>query len=256
MTTVAVVQARAGSSRLPGKVLERIGQHTMLGKVITRLGRARSLDGIVVATTDSTADDAVEFEARRAGAEVVRGATYDVLSRFGRVLVLQPTIDVVVRVTADCPFIDPEVIDEVVGMRAARGLDFAANRLPPPAPRTFPVGLDVEVATRQALESAVREASSPHHREHVMPFIYENPERFSVGIHELDEDLSGYRWTVDTPDDLAAVIELDRRAGSEPYSWRDVFRIAQQHPWIGELNSAARQKDVREVDARWDGDND
>jgi spore coat polysaccharide biosynthesis protein SpsF len=251
MTTAAVIQARWGSSRLPGKVLRHVGDSTMLSRVVTRLRRASTIDRIVVATTIAEGDDAVAAEAAGLDVDVVRGDEFDVLARYGKVLEAFPDIDVVVRVTADCPFVDPDVVDEVVTARRDEGLDFVANRLPPPTARTFPVGLDVEVATRAALLAAVAEATAPHHREHVMPFLYESGDRFAFRVIDLAEDLSSYRWTVDTPEDLQAVNELARLAGPEPFTWREVLAVARAHPWIGQINGDRRQKDVSEVDSRW-----
>lgn len=252
MTVAVVVQARLGSSRLPGKVLAPIGDRSLLAMVVERAARAMQVDRVIVATTEAPSDDAVEVAARQSGADVVRGSEYDVLARFGSALAAFPDIDIVVRVTADCPFVDPDVIDELVREQHQSGADFVANRLPPPWKRTYPVGLDVEIATRAALETAVREASVQRDREHVMPFLYLQPERFSVIVRELDEDLSHYRWTVDEPADLSAVRELARRCGPEPFGWRSVLEVARREPWINSINAAAVQKPVWRVDSRWD----
>lgn len=251
MTTLGIVQARFGSSRLPGKVLQPIGETSMLEKVLRRLSRARSLDALVVATTDTSADDAVAIAAAAVGVPSVRGSEFDVLDRFHQALAHYPDADCVVRVTADCPFIDPEEVDRVVAALRTEGADFAANRLPPPNKRTYPVGLDVEAATRAALDAAWRDASAPHHREHVMPFLYETPERFRTTVLQLDEDLSSFRWTVDTREDLEAARRLDALAGPEPFSWRRVLAVARAHPDIGALNAAQSQKYVTDVDDRW-----
>ncbi|TBN55968.1 acylneuraminate cytidylyltransferase [Glaciihabitans arcticus] len=251
MSTVCVVQARYSSSRLPGKVLERIGDSSMIERVLERLSRSSQLDEIVVATTDQPADVAVAAAVEAAGFRVIRGAQYDVLERYLQAVSDRDDADVVVRVTADCPFIDPDIVDRVIAFRTEGDLDFAANRLPPPHARTYPVGLDVEVATVVALRRAGAEATAPHHREHVMPYLYESGDRFRFGVVQLDEDLSGYRWTVDTPEDLAAARAIAELVGPEPFGWRDVLEVARMHPEIARINGSLAQKDVTVVDTRW-----
>lgn len=251
MTTVCVVQARFGSKRLPGKVLEPIGSAPMLVRVLDRLRRAATLDEIIVATTSAASDDAVAKVANFAGVKVVRGSQFDVLDRYHDALLASSSASVIVRVTADCPFIDPDLVDLVVRERADHNADFVANRLPPPHPRTYPVGLDVEVCTAIALDRAWREAAAPHHREHVMPYLYENPDLFVIRVLQLDNDLSHYRWTVDTVEDLDAVRRLDALVGPEPFGWHDVLKVAADNPRIGQINSAQRQKLVSEFDERW-----
>lgn len=251
MSVIAVIQARTGSSRLPGKVLKDVGNVSMLEKIISRIGRSNTVDNIVVATTDDPSDDLIENLCSQMGIAVVRGDTFDVLSRFNSVLDAFPDANIVVRITADCPFVDPELIDDSVQLLRNQNLDFVANRLPPPWKRTFPLGLDVEVCTAQALKIAHNNASEAFQREHVMPYIYRQDSQFSFEIIQLDEDLSHYRWTVDTPEDLEAVRALDQLCGDEPFGWTKVLEVAECHPWISEINSAVEHKSVSEVDTRW-----
>ncbi|HEY8721825.1 glycosyltransferase family protein [Pengzhenrongella sp.] len=251
MSVVAVIQARFGSSRLPGKVLEDVGGRPMLEKVIQRVFRATSVDDVIVATTDSVTDDSVSAVARGVGATVHRGSTLDVLDRFKTAIGLYDDADLVVRVTADCPFVDPGLIDDAVAKLRSTDADFVANRLPPPFARTYPVGLDVEVTTAAAIRCAWREATEPHQREHVMPYLYDPPGRFRVSILDLAEDLSNFRWTVDTRADLLAVRALAEVVGPEPFSWRDVLAQARKCPAIGRLNAREVQKGLRVTDERW-----
>lgn len=251
MSVIAVIQARTGSSRLPGKVLKDVGNVSMLEKIISRIGRSNTVDNLVVATTDDPSDDLIEDLCSQMGIAVVRGDTFDVLSRFNSVLDAFPDANIVVRITADCPFVDPELIDDSVQLLRNQNLDFVANRLPPPWKRTFPLGLDVEVCTAQALKIAHNNASEAFQREHVMPYIYRQDSQFSFEIIQLDQDLSSYRWTVDTPEDLEAVIALDKLCGEEPFGWTKVLEVAESHPWISEINSAVEHKSVSEVDTRW-----
>ncbi|WP_417508023.1 cytidylyltransferase domain-containing protein [Microbacterium sp.] len=248
---IAVIQARMGSQRLPGKVLADLGGRPILEHVVARLRRASTVDVVVVATSTAPTDDELQSFCEAYGVDVVRGDQFDVLERFGQVLDLYPEADEVIRVTADCPFIDPDVVDEVVN--ALSDADYATNRLPPPHPRTYPVGLDVEVASRSALLRARSEATAPVDREHVMPFLYAVPGRFKVRVLDLDEDLSRHRWTVDTPEDLAVVRALYAKLLGEPFGWREVLEIARKNPTLEVLNSAIRQKSLDVVDSRWEG---
>ncbi|MBC7594098.1 MAG: glycosyltransferase family protein [Kineosporiaceae bacterium] len=251
MTTVCVVQARFGSSRLPGKVLEVVAGAPMLLGILGRLSRSTLIDEVIVATTTSDDDDPLVNAAERAGFAVVRGSVYDVLDRFHDVLIKRPHADVIVRITADCPFIDPVLVDKVICAREESSADFAANRLPPPYRRTYPVGLDVEVCTATALSRAWAEASEPYLREHVMPYIYLNPASFSVQIVDLEEDLSTYRWTVDTPEDLEAMREISRFLPHGSTAWRDVLEVVRLHPELNKLNAGQTQKSLKQVDDRW-----
>ena len=251
MTCVAVIQARMGSSRLPGKVLEQLGEYSMLEQIIRRIERANHVDQIVVATTTDSSDDQIEELCLRIGIPIIRGDIFDVLSRFNLVIESIPEAEVIVRITADCPFIDPELIDSAIEHLRINNLDFVANRLPPPWKRTFPLGLDVEVCTRNALLKANELASESFQREHVMPYIYREGSEFTYQVLDFAEDLSSYRWTVDTPEDLAAVRELQKLCGPEPYSWLKVLTVAQENPWISEINAQIEHKSVAAVDERW-----
>ncbi len=250
MSTVAVIQARTGSSRLPGKVMADIGGTPMLGRVIDRVSSAQTVDVVVVATTDDPSDDPVDRLARAHGAAVFRGSVFDVLDRFHGALEAFADDDEVVRITADCPFVDPGMIDEVVRLHRSSGADFTANRLPPPAARTVPVGLDVEVTSVGLLRLAWTQAAQPHHREHVMPYLYETP-GFSVEVLNLEEDLSALRWTVDTPEDLRAARQLARVAGTVG-GWRELVAVVRAHPEIASLNADVMQKSVHVMDERSD----
>ena len=213
--TIAIVQARHGSTRLPGKVLREVRGRPLLDWMWDRLEGARSLDGVALATSGAPGDDAVAAWARARGAPLFRGSEGDVLDRYYRAAQAFEA-DVVVRLTADCPLIDPAVVDRVVeAMHAAREpLDYVANTCPPPA--TFPDGMDVEVLRFGALERAWREARDPLHREHVTFELWKNPGRYRLLRVDAPEDLSDVRITVDYPDDLAAVERVLERFGDAP----------------------------------------
>ena len=170
MTRIAMIQARMSSTRLPGKVLEPIEGRTMLSRVVRRAQLARLIDGVVVATTQAEADGAIVEECARLEVECFRGPEDDVLDRYLRAA-RAASADAIIRVTSDCPLLDPEVIDTVIRSFIGANVDYASNTIQ----RTFPRGLDTEVFSRGALERAAREADEPHQREHVTPYFWENP---------------------------------------------------------------------------------
>jgi spore coat polysaccharide biosynthesis protein SpsF len=254
--TLCVVQARAGSTRLPGKVLADLAGRPMLRFLLDRLVRAR-VDDVVVATSAEARDDAVADVARAAGVAVVRGSEHDVLDRFVTALDAlgaRPT-DHVVRVTADCPLTDPALVERVVARHVGTGADFTSNTLP----RTFPKGLDVEVATVAALRTAHAEAGDGSEREHVMPFLYRRPERFRLANVRNAEPLGHERWTVDTADDLERVRAICARMGENPYfGWRAVLeavgRAAGPEPGEVALRPAYPDDSAFVLDCRNDAD--
>ena len=251
MSTACIVQARMGSSRLPGKVLQELTPgETILGRVVQRLRRAETIDHLIIATTREVADDAIADACRHLGVACVRGDEFDVLDRYAEAIATVPDADVVVRVTADCPYVDPEVIDELVTTLSEQHLDFVANRLPPPYRRTYPIGLDVEVCTRAALETAWRDAAEPHHREHVMPYLYDEGAGFRIQVIDLPQDLSMHRWTVDTPEDLVVARRIAEVVGPEPFGWRKVLAVTLADPSIESANAGQVQKSVSDVDER------
>lgn len=215
---VCVVQARTGSTRLPGKVLEEVGGRPMLRFMLDRLGDLEH--EVVVATSDLERDDPVEEVARAAGRAVVRGAESDVLARFAVALDAFPAAHVV-RLTADCPLVDPDVVRAVVDLHRARGADYTSNVFP----RTFPKGLDVEVVRAEVLRTADRSATDPAEREHVTPFVYRRPERFTLANLRNDLLLGEERWTVDTREDLDFVREVVARMGRDRFSWREAWEV-------------------------------
>jgi spore coat polysaccharide biosynthesis protein SpsF len=247
---IAIIQARMASSRLPGKVLLDIGGKPMLCRVVERARRAQSLRQVVVATTTDPSDDAVERLCRECGYPCYRGSVQDVLDRYYQAARLH-SAGIVVRITADCPVIDPELIDAVVNALISFRYDFVANRLPPPWGRTYPIGLDVEVCTFAGLETGWHEARLPHQREHVMPFFYDNPERFRIHLLNHDADLSALRWTVDTAEDLELMRQVYARFdGRDDFSWLEVLKLFEREPELAQINAGVQHKHYREVDER------
>ena len=203
---VAVVQARAGSTRFPGKVLAPIAGTPMLSLVLRRARAVSCAEEVVLATTTLPMDDPLVAIASSLGIRTVRGSETDVLARYQQAA-LETGATTIVRLTGDNPLNQPDVVDEVFKALESNNADYAANV----HPRTFPKGLDVEVVRADALEAAAREAIDPYEREHVMPFLWRRGGRFRLANWSWPEDLSSWWWTVDEPND----IEFPRRVYDE-----------------------------------------
>lgn len=239
---VAIIQARMGSTRLPGKALIDIGGMSMLARVVRRVQRARTIAGVVVATTVGAADDAIVAECARLGVPTTRGSEDDVLDRYYQAAVAHQA-QVIVRITSDCPLIDPDVIDLVVQAFQQAAPDYASNTLE----RRYPRGLDLEVFSFAALEQAWREAAEPYQRAHVTPFLYQHPERFRMLAVSGADDHSAHRWTVDTPEDLAFVRAVYARLGdADAFSWRAVLDLIEREPALAAINAHIEQKELRQ----------
>ena len=242
MNTVAVIQARMGSSRLPGKVLMDLGGETTLARVVRRLQRSRQVTKIVVATTTARGDQAIIRECEHLQVVCFRGEEQDVLDRYYQAASANAA-DAVVRVTSDCPLIDPELVDETVEVFRDEHADYASNVFP----RTYPRGLDTEVFSFDALDRAWREAREAHQREHVTPYLYEHPQIFKLASLSGAADYSRYRWTLDTLEDLELLRTIySRFHGRDDFSWKEVLRLMEREPELAELNSQVLQKSVRE----------
>jgi len=242
MKILAIVQARMGSTRLPGKVLRDLGGRSVLACVICRVRQCRSIEDLLIATTLETQDEMVVKEAVRCGTQVFRGSELDVLDRYYQAA-RNSHAEAIVRITADCPLIDPEVSDLTVQQFLNKRPDYASNVLE----RTYPRGLDTEVMTFSALERAWREASEPYQRAHVTPYLYQNPDQFQLLSVKDECDHSGNRWTLDTPEDLEFLQAIYARlGGSVDFTWRDVLRLLESEPALAEKNFHIRQKALDE----------
>ncbi len=236
----------------------------MLARVIRRTQRAVRLSEVVVATTTSGQDDPVVSECLRLGVGCFRGSEHDVLDRY--YLASEAfRADAVVRVTSDCPLIDPGLIDEVVGTflgvpnKTTACVSTEGERAVLSGPlkerpdyvsnfheRTYPRGLDNEVFTFDGLARAWCEADRPYQRVHVTPYFYENPELFRLVAVTHDEDLSNHRWTVDTSDDMEFVRTVYDRLGNDEFTWSDVLQVVEREPQITAINQHVRQKELRD----------
>lgn len=249
-SVVAIIQARMGSSRLPGKVLADIGGKPMLYRVIVRARRAQTLGRVVLATTWDASDDPVAVYCQAQGFPLYRGDPQDVLDRYYQAARLF-NAHTVVRLTGDCPLIDPGEIDRTVRAFQASEVDFAANRLPPPWQRTTPIGMDTEVVSFAALHKAWGEADQKHQREHVMPYFYEDADRFNVLVVEHDPNLGHLRLTVDTQEDLALVRKIYAAFNNQDlFSLQEIVELLQHHPDWQAINAAISHKGYLDVDRR------
>lgn len=235
---VAIVQARMGSTRLPGKVLLPLAGRPMLAHVCERVQRAGKVQTVLVATSTAPADDAIEQFCRMGGWGCFRGDELDVLDRFHGAAQMAGA-KVIVRITADCPLIDPGVIDRAVAEFESSDADYAANTIPI---RTFPRGLDVEVFRFTALARAWREAIDPPSREHVTASIYRRPREFRIHGMPHAEDESHHRWTVDTPVDYALMERIYRHFDSNAFTWQEALALVELHPEWREINRHIEQK--------------
>jgi spore coat polysaccharide biosynthesis protein SpsF len=206
--------------------------------VVRRVSRASRLDATVVATTTASSDDAIVELAEREGWLVDRGSETDLLDRYVQVARAHAATRVV-RITSDCPLIDPDLINDVVALLDDREVDYASNSL---EPRTYPRGLDVEAMTITALELAWREDHDPRSREHATPYIYRHPERFRLRRLASPVDLSAHRWTVDTPEDFELIRRIYERFGRDDFSWREVLTEIEAQPAWSDVNRHVSQK--------------
>ncbi|MBI2358467.1 MAG: glycosyltransferase family protein [Deltaproteobacteria bacterium] len=249
----AIIQARIGSSRLPGKVLRRIDGKPLLGLMLERSAFARGLDQVIVATTDATADNAIARLCDDLGVSCFRGSENDVLDRY-YAAATEFCAEAVVRLTSDCPLIDPAVIDHVVAEFNKGGFDYVSNTAP--LPSTWPDGMDVEVFSFEALRSAWRQAVKPSDREHVTFYLWKNPTRFRVHRVDCERDLSEYRLTVDYQQDFELVEAVFRALypSNPAFTIDDITAYLDDNPNVKRLNEgivrnagwqAAYEKDTK-----------
>ena len=231
MKVVAIVQARMGSTRLPGKVMMPIHGEPMIGLLLARLSRSREIDQIIVATSIDERNKPLADYVSRIGYSCETGSEHDVLDRYFQAA-RKHGADVVVRITGDCPLVDPALVDEVIRGFKDSKVDYFSNISPP----TYPDGLDIEVFSFAALEAAAREAAKISEREHVTPYLRENPV-FTHASLRNEQDLSDLRWTVDEPADLDVVAGIFGHFSPDiHFSWQSVLALQRTHPDIFQAN--------------------
>jgi spore coat polysaccharide biosynthesis protein SpsF len=239
---VAIIQARMGSTRLPGKVLKELAGQTVLARVVNRTRRAALLDEVVIATTLKPTDNVIVEECVRLQVPCFRGGEADVLDRY-YCAAQEFSPDAIVRITSDCPLIDPQLIDATIRAFQDQKPDYATNSLV----ITYPRGLDVEVFTVDALARAWSDAKEPYQRVHVTPYIYEHPELFKIVSLTAEKDCSQHRWTLDTEEDLEVIRAIyDHFSEGDRVGWEQVLALMEDHPELAALNSLVRQKALHE----------
>ncbi len=236
MKVITLVQARMGSTRLPGKVMRTLGGAPMIEVLLARLARAKELDQIVVATSVDECNRPLVDHVAKLGFACEQGSENDVLDRYVQAA-RKHGADVVVRITGDCPLVDPDLVDACVRRFRDSGVDYFCNNYPP----SYPDGLDIEVCSFQALEQACREAHEPFDREHVTPYL-RKPGRFKTAVMRHDQDLSALRWTVDEAADFEVIEKVFQHFHPRmDFAWTEVLALQQRQPEIFSIN----QKIVR-----------
>jgi spore coat polysaccharide biosynthesis protein SpsF len=244
MNKVAIVQARMGSTRLPGKVMKEIADKPMLWHVVNRLNYSKLIDKVVVATTDNREDNLIEEFCIDNNVNFYRGSQEDVLDRYYQAAKIYKA-DIIVRITSDCPLIDPVIVDKVVEnyLDHEEKVDYVSNILE----RTYPRGMDVEVFSLRVLEIAWQKAKEQYQREHVTPFIYENPDAFNLSCMKNERDLSHLRLTVDEEKDLELVRRIYKNLYKEDnvFHLQDIIKLLKSNPELKEINKIIEQKRIK-----------
>lgn len=235
-----IIQARMGSTRLSGKVMKKIEGKTVLDHVIERVKQSKKIDEIIVATTTKNSDSVIEKEALRCGVKSFRGSEEDVLSRYYHAA-KENELDIVIRITSDCPLIDPNIMDYMIEEYLQNDYDMLSNGGITPKERSFPRGLDIAIFNFDVLEEAFLNAEKDYEREHVAPYIYENK---VVSYYKNNNDLSDNRWTLDTYEDLKFIEEVYKSLykGRHNFYMKDIIKLINERPELKAINSHVEQK--------------
>jgi spore coat polysaccharide biosynthesis protein SpsF len=238
----AIIQARTGSTRLPSKVLMEIQDKKVLEHVVERVKQASSIDEIIIATTKSVGDNAIEEIAKLNGWALYRGSEEDVLSRYYEAAKLYQ-LDIIIRITSDCPLIDPIIIDKMVEVYKTGDYDLVTNA-GEECYRTFPRGLDAEVFSFAVLEETMKSELQVYHREHVTPYIYETGKVF---YYKNSEDFSEYRLTLDTLEDFHLINSLYKELyhGEHDFYLKDIIKVLIEKPELCQINKQITQKKIK-----------
>ncbi|MBN1897586.1 MAG: glycosyltransferase family protein [Spirochaetes bacterium] len=241
--TDIIIQARTGSTRLPGKILKQIMGKTVLEHVIERVRPVRNKNDIIIATTTRKEDDRVVEVCRKAKAKYFRGSEDDVLSRYYHAA-RENQSDIIVRITSDCPLIDAGLTDEIIEFFVQHKYDVITNSPGEEKDRTYPRGLDVEIFSMKALETIFRKAGEDYEREHVAPYFYSHPDEFSIFYYKNDIDYSHYRWTLDTREDFHLIKAIYENLYPENpcFSWREVLQLFERKKELININKKVKQK--------------
>ena len=232
-----IIQARMGSSRLPGKVLMKLNENcSTLDFVLNQLSFSTLIDKIIIATTNLVQDDIIEQTAKNLGIECFRGNSDDVLDRYYN-CAKKFQMDNIVRITSDCPLIDPGIVDEVISKYKSGNYDYFTNTLI----RTYPIGTDVEIFSFEILEKTWQNATLPSEREHVTPFIRNKKMNFRVGNLENKKKLDHVRWTLDRQEDLDLIREIISKIKKKPILMNDILNLFSAEPQLIKINENISQ---------------
>jgi spore coat polysaccharide biosynthesis protein SpsF len=241
--TIIIVQARMGSKRLPGKILKKVMGRSLLEYQIERLKKVKNANDVVIATTINENDLLIVDLCKELGFNFIRGPEDDVLSRYMEAAI-EFDAKFIVRINADCPLIDPNVVEKVIDYYHSNILryDYVSNILKP----SYPIGLHTEMFSLNTLKQAHKNAVEPVEREHVTPYIYRNPEMFKIGSLELNKDLSHHRWTVDYSEDFDLVKKIIE--GIYPlkadFDMFDILDFLRSHPELNNINSGITKEQI------------
>ena len=232
-----IIQARMGSSRLPGKVLMKLNENcSTLDFVLNQLSFSTLIDKIIIATTNLVQDDIIEQTAKNLGIECFRGNSDDVLDRYYN-CAKKFQMDNIVRITSDCPLIDPGIVDEVISKYKYGNYDYFTNTLI----RTYPIGTDVEIFSFEILEKTWQNATLPSEREHVTPFIRNKKMNFRVGNLENKKKLDHVRWRLDRQEDLDLIREIISKINKKPILMNDILNLFSAEPQLIKINENISQ---------------
>jgi spore coat polysaccharide biosynthesis protein SpsF len=242
---IAIIQARVGSTRLPGKVLKKISKKPVIWHVLNRVRLSKKIDDVIVAIPSTAENDILEDFIKKLKFSYFRGSEEDVLSRYYNTA-SRFNGEIIVRITSDCPLIDPEVVDMVIQEHINSNADYTSNTIK----RTFPRGLDTEVFNYNTIEAAYNKARKDYEREHVTPYIYENPEVFTLNSIEAKGKLNrpDLRLTLDTKEDLRLIREIFKglyRPGRVIYT-KSIIEFLDRNPKIKSINMMVKQKEINQ----------
>tara|TARA_B100001540_G_scaffold309217_1_gene325070 strand:- start:640 stop:1410 length:771 start_codon:yes stop_codon:yes gene_type:complete len=227
-----IIQARVNSTRFPKKILQNLDkEYKVLEYVINQVKNSKKIEQIIIATTSLKDDDVVVDISKKNGCKSFRGSENDVLDRYFQ-CAKKFELDVIVRITSDCPLIDPHIIDQIIEEFESGKFDYVTNTFP----RTFPKGLDVEIFSRETLEKMWKNSELPSEREHVTQFIFNN-DGFRIGNVKNDVDLSDMRWTLDEKKDFEFLVSIIERIKNKPILKNDVLEILSKEPLLQDINS-------------------
>jgi spore coat polysaccharide biosynthesis protein SpsF (cytidylyltransferase family) len=226
-----IIQARVNSKRLPKKVIKKLDDSkNVLEYVIDQVKQSTKINQIVIATTEEIQDDIITVISKKNNCDYFRGSENDVLDRYYN-CAKKFNFNSIVRITSDCPLIDPQIIDKVIEKFESKNYDYVTNTFP----RTFPKGLDVEIFSFKILEKIWKIAKLPSEREHVTQFILNNNE-FRIGNVKHEDNLSNLRWTIDQNEDYEFLLNIVKRLPDRPILINDILKVLEKEPWLSKIN--------------------